>query len=269
MLRTLSILTALLFSGFSLSAQAPTFKVTYTLQYQYDSTDVDKVKSEEMVLYTSATHSKYGSANFLLLEDSLTDMLLEQYQRTGVLGGNGFSLPRTDFRQMVFKNRRKLMVVELFGGLRYQYREDPSMFRWQITPEQKSVAGYVCQKAVGNWRGRTYEAWFAPEIPIPDGPYKFCGLPGLILEIYDLNDHYHFTLRTLEEAPGAPLKYKERGQLLKSSAAELASFHHAKRANPDEYLAQLVSIDRSPEERRAYRASIRSWNNPMELVFEE
>ena len=44
------------------------------------------------------------------------------------------------------------------------------------------------------FRGRTYKAWYTMEIEIEEGPWKFHGLPGLIVEIADIWDHYHFTL---------------------------------------------------------------------------
>jgi GLPGLI family protein len=56
---------------------------------------------------------------------------------------------------------------------------------WEISDEVKKIQGYTCYKATCHHRGRHYTAWFTPEIPIPEGPYKFKGLPGLILEIED------------------------------------------------------------------------------------
>ena len=49
----------------------------------------------------------------------------------------------------------------------------------------RTVLGYECQLATCDFAGRHYSAWFAPEIPLPFGPYKFGGLPGLILQIQD------------------------------------------------------------------------------------
>lgn len=56
-------------------------------------------------------------------------------------------------------------------------------FEWSMTGQSKVVAGYTCYSAVTNFRGRKYEAFFAPDIPISSGPHKFGGLPGLILEL--------------------------------------------------------------------------------------
>ena len=52
----------------------------------------------------------------------------------------------------------------------------------------------LCQRADVDFGGRHWVAWFTPEIPVPDGPYKFCGLPGLIVQIADTKDHWRFEL---------------------------------------------------------------------------
>ena len=53
---------------------------------------------------------------------------------------------------------------------------------WKISEETKTMQDMVLQKAECDFRGRHYIAWFNPKIPIPDGPWKLRGLPGLILE---------------------------------------------------------------------------------------
>jgi len=59
---------------------------------------------------------------------------------------------------------------------------------WEITEDYKNILGYECQKATTTFtarNGKTTEivAWFTTEIPISSGPYRYAGLPGLILEI--------------------------------------------------------------------------------------
>lgn len=57
------------------------------------------------------------------------------------------------------------------------------LFNWELKNEQKEILGYQCSKAMVHFRGREFEAWYTPAIPVQNGPYKFHGLPGLILEV--------------------------------------------------------------------------------------
>ena len=65
-------------------------------------------------------------------------------------------------------------------------------FAWKIENETKEILNHKVQKASVYFRGRNYTAWFAQDISIPDGPYKFNGLPGLILEISSTDGNYKF-----------------------------------------------------------------------------
>ena len=62
-----------------------------------------------------------------------------------------------------------------------------------------SVVGYVCQKATCSFRGRDFIAWFAMDLPVRDGPWKFGGLPGLILKVYDIDLLYTFECVKIEQ----------------------------------------------------------------------
>lgn len=73
------------------------------------------------------------------------------------------------------------------------------MQQWSLADEHRTIRGYNCQKATCNWRGRDYEAWFTMDIPIQHGPWKFGGLPGLIVKISDAKKEYNFELVKLEQ----------------------------------------------------------------------
>lgn len=47
---------------------------------------------------------------------------------------------------------------------------------------------FNCTKATVAFRGREFIAWFTSEIPVTYGPWKFHGLPGLILEVHDVDN---------------------------------------------------------------------------------
>lgn len=61
---------------------------------------------------------------------------------------------------------------------------------WQLLNEVKTINNFKCNKAVVNFRGRTFIAWYTTEIPISAGPWKLHGLPGLILEAADIDNLY-------------------------------------------------------------------------------
>jgi GLPGLI family protein len=74
----------------------------------------------------------------------------------------------------------------------YWYSENMHEQNWQIEEDTLTVIGYFCQKATCNFRGIEYVAWFTADIPINNGPWKFGGLPGLILKVYDKDNHNVF-----------------------------------------------------------------------------
>lgn len=66
----------------------------------------------------------------------------------------------------------------------YLVKDNVPKINWTIDYKNtKTLLGYKCFKAEGEFRGRNYEAYFTPDLKFDAGPYKFYGLPGLILEI--------------------------------------------------------------------------------------
>lgn len=69
---------------------------------------------------------------------------------------------------------------------------------WAMHEETKEILGYVCKKATCTFRGRTWTAWYSMEVPVPDGPWKLCGLPGLIMQADDDKGHFSFACVGIE-----------------------------------------------------------------------
>lgn len=65
---------------------------------------------------------------------------------------------------------------------------------WILLPDKKVFQNYTLQKATTKFGGRNWIAWFANEIPFQEGPYKFQGLPGLIVELSDDKNNFGFKL---------------------------------------------------------------------------
>ena len=64
--------------------------------------------------------------------------------------------------------------------------------------EKKNIGTFSCKKATTKFRGRTYNAWYCADIPTFFGPWKFNGLPGLILEISDESKSFSWICKQVE-----------------------------------------------------------------------
>jgi len=91
---------------------------------------------------------------------------------------------------------------------RYIARDTSIVLSWKIDKKSmKKISDYTCFKATTNFRGRDYVAYYTEDIPLPFGPFKFKGLPGLILEIQNLeDDNKHYWVATkIKSAQGVKL----------------------------------------------------------------
>ncbi|HAY3561999.1 TPA: GLPGLI family protein [Elizabethkingia meningoseptica] len=114
----------------------------------------------------------------------------EEYKRDSTLQNfrkkNSFLSQKTHYRTFIEKQYAN-PVTDMYTVLTdtyYKIREERAI-KWNVLEEKTVYEGYHVQKASTVFAGRKWIAWFSNEIPISDGPYKFCGLPGLILKISD------------------------------------------------------------------------------------
>ena len=79
----------------------------------------------------------------------------------------------------------RLTHIDQIGMDYLLYTEPLPAIDWELEEGERTILGYACHRARCAFRGRNYEAWYAPEIAVSAGPWKFGGLPGLILAIKD------------------------------------------------------------------------------------
>ena len=84
------------------------------------------------------------------------------------------------FDQTVLQNypQGEMSVYSVIPPDNYVYKEKLRSIQWSLVNETDTVCGYACKKATGEYGGRKWIVWYAPEIPATFGPWKFCGLPG-------------------------------------------------------------------------------------------
>lgn len=117
-------------------------------------------------------------------------------------GGTTFDSTTKGETAQLFKKRRTGEIITIDKAdntpQKYKCAETIPVQQWNISTDTLTVLGYICQKATTEFRGRNYEAWFSPDIPVNDGPWKFYGLPGLIMKVSDSENLFSFELIGLE-----------------------------------------------------------------------
>lgn len=119
--------------------------------------------------------------------------------------------PHKRLKAYIYKNypEGEMTVTDGLSLQDYVYEDDLHSQDWEIMDSLKVILDYQCQKAICYFRGREWTAWFSPDIPVSDGPWKFSGLPGLIMEAYDNGKQYHFNIIGLEKTE-EPIFFSER-----------------------------------------------------------
>lgn len=120
-------------------------------------------------------------------------------------------------RSKYYKNlkaKKYLEETDIFDK-EFLIEDDLEVFNWIMVDEQKMIGNYKCYKAQivipvseedkkefeefkkkqeegktnffipSEPKDRIIEAWYTLDIPIPNGPRKYWGLPGLILELHE------------------------------------------------------------------------------------
>lgn len=173
-----------------------------TIYYAFNATDVkdEKTYIDLGWLLVGKRYTKYASY-FLAHTDSTYREVVKRYAHGGSAprqssGGRFPSLWSEYQYDEIFIKDNKLTEYAVMPMAMVrdncQYTEGYPLQQWALKDVQQTICGYHCQKATCHWRGRDYVAWFTPEIPIRRGPWKFGGLPGLIMKVSDTKGEYTF-----------------------------------------------------------------------------
>ena len=141
--------------------------------------------------------------------DELWTQIFEaELKKKGVAARN---FPRKRMRTYVYKNypSGKMTVTDGVSLQDFIYEDELNAQQWEIKDSTKTILDYPCQMAACNFRGREWTAWFTTDIPVSDGPWKFGGLPGLIMEAYDKGNQYVFTIVGLQKLESEPIIFRE------------------------------------------------------------
>lgn len=132
--------------------------------------------------------------------DNISKENLTSIEEKMDLSGNG---PSNLFVQMTYDvaaDRYNCISGDYFVNDKpWQYDDSELKIKWVLKDCQKEINGYVCSLAQTKFRGRTWSIWYTLEIPVNIGPWKFKGLPGLIVWAEDSESDYIFECQGISQ----------------------------------------------------------------------
>lgn len=180
----------------------------FSYQYQFisDSTKKENQQSELMVLEVTPTFSKFYS-EVVFKNDSISKAIYDKEAAATGSFTERSELHKGLVRYTVIKENssQKTFFITRIGQSKLKI-EDKRNFDWKMQPEKEKVGAFNTQKATTIFAGRKWTAWFTTEIPIQDGPYKFRGLPGLIVKLEDESKSHQFELKGIKNLSAEELK---------------------------------------------------------------
>lgn len=208
-------------------AQETANRFIYEMTYK-PKKDSAKLEKELMVLDISKSKSIYQDYTNVS-QDSILKDAMEKMKRAGAFN--------PDFSKNMKKAKISYRVNKFYPSMKIQYVEvlmsmgkftpiaysENLKFDWKVLPDKTKIGEYNVQKATTEFAGRKWTAWFSTDLPFQDGPYKFYGLPGLIVKIEDEAKDYSWVLQANKKLSDYNEKtYMEQTFMANSTVAELS-----------------------------------------------
>jgi GLPGLI family protein len=195
------IIAFALLLGMLFNAQNKRF--VYEYRFVSDSTKKDVSITESIYLDVSKKGSKFYSR-----DKYISDSLIEAQSKHQ----NG-DFSKINFGMVPYVVQKsypdyKILFFNRLDMDEYKVSDDRKM-EWKILPEKEKVGEFNAQKATTDFAGRKWTAWFVADIPIQDGPYKFHGLPGLIVKLEDQTNSHSYVLKEIIDLKDQEWKSQE------------------------------------------------------------
>lgn len=184
-----------------LSAQKAQIKVGYDYEIKLEN----GIRKDPYILLSGTQGSIFYNPTTLWMDiNSKDDAACQAYGAMAAAlqdAGRGDEVPNRSVSIYVFKNfdEQKKTVYDDYSDQFAKYKESFGEMQWEIVPDSTiTLLGYECILARSSYHGREWNVWFTPEVPVQDGPWKFAGLPGLILKANESKGIHSFTVNGIE-----------------------------------------------------------------------
>lgn len=244
-----------------ISLEPATTVVTYKLKYQPDSTNPDDIRNSKLLLFIGPNISKIvnkaGYINDTTIRKFTTDAQVISY----------LTDPKTfhgSILYQIYKNypKGKLTYTDHIPSDSYRFEESLDLFQWKLTGDTATISGFKSQRATCDFGGRNWIAWFSPDLPFSDGPYKFNGLPGLIVKVFDTRNHYVFELVAVNKLEPAVMIDIQDKQYINTTKQ---GFFQAWDSFRTDIVSRMKQAGGDNDVQQTIARNMKSDNNPIEL----
>lgn len=178
----------IIFSSLSTLLTAQTLKVEYNEVISY----IPEIVNNHLgILMVAPNESHYRT----IFKDMNSE--IEEDEETLVV-----PIKQSDyFSEIYIDKKTKILTENLFERYAlkkfYAVSEKVPTMKWKLFNTEKKISNYLCKKARTTFRGRIYDVWYTEAIPISIGPWKFSGLPGLILAVEDQEGIFKWNVKSI------------------------------------------------------------------------
>ena len=212
-------------SCFATMLSAQTHRFIYDYKFVPDAAKKDSVVDEAMALDITSKGSTFQSYVKLKADSTITATVKEQ-MKTGMRSLDLKGTKMGTVRYKVVKDYpdfKTYLLVQLSSD-EYKVLEEKPL-NWKISEDKQTIGKYQAQKATTNFGGREWTAWFTTDLPFQDGPFKFSGLPGLIVKLEDKDGTHKFLLNGNQILPDAKEEEQKGGMFFKMSGNTIVVNH--------------------------------------------
>lgn len=223
------------FTAFAQKPDVAVGKASYDFTHVRDTLNRDKPFKERLVLLVGRNGSVYKSLDKQLAQEKMAKDMQDQIKKAAnpnqlaltITGG-----PPTSAEEYYQYTKDKKLYVEE-NVINYYLVEQPlPAIKWAIKTDTMSFGTLHCQKATTHFLGRDYTAWFCPDLPFQNGPWKLNGLPGLILEASDSKQEVIFKFAGFEDFSASNQTIAPPADDIKVKTADLERLKETRKKDP-------------------------------------
>lgn len=156
-------------------------KVEYEVKQEFDKSKLKKLSAKSLEILQNSESKRYYYELFVN-KDNSNLVKIERINNEQVKGAaiSSLSITGTNIYKDFVTNElyeQNDMKPKLF------VKDSIQHFPWVLSKEESTILGYKVRKATYTNPTQSVEAWYTSELPFRDGPSRFNGLPGLILQV--------------------------------------------------------------------------------------